>query len=125
MAKKKPAARRGSEKPASETNAKKAAKEMSTEDQVEKANVEEDDTKGRPPGSENRQYDQVDAAVTRCRKCGGTDRTPYEQTRELEQAGTRDDGPYTHIVWRRTQCKACGQWRVDRFFENRSNAELA
>lgn len=85
-----------------------------------------DDSKGRPAGSENRQYDYVDASVTRCRKCGSTERTRYEQTRELSQDGTTPDGlPFTHVVWRRTCCKACGQWRIDRFYENRKGGDHA
>ena len=81
-----------------------------------------DEPRGRPPGSENRQYDHVDASGTRCGKCGSTERTRYEQTREIAQIGTTLSGlPFTHVVWRRTCCKACGQWRIDRFFENRTS----
>ncbi len=79
-----------------------------------------DESKGRPAGSENRQYDHVDASGTRCQKCGSTERTRYEQTREIAQSGTTSAGlPFTHVIWRRTCCKTCGQWRIDRFFENR------
>jgi hypothetical protein len=84
------------------------------------------ETKGRPAGSENRRYDHVDASGTRCRKCGSTERTRYEQTREIAQDGTTPDGlPFTHIVWRRTCCKACGQWRIDRFYESRKGGDHA
>ena len=84
--------------------------------------VQAEKPKGRPAGSENRQYDHVDASGTRCGKCGSTERTRYEQTREIAQIGTTLSGlPFTHVVWRRTRCKACGQWRIDRFFENRTS----
>ncbi len=90
--------------------------------QASKPKADEDggEPKGRPGGSENRQYDHVDASGTRWRKCGSTERTHYEQTREIAQAGTTSKGlQFTHVTWRRTCCKACGQWRIDRFFENR------
>jgi hypothetical protein len=99
----------------SEMAKKKAARQTSKP----KAD-EPDETKGRPAGSENRQYDHADASPARCRKCGSTERTRYEQTRQIVQDGTTSAGlPFTHVVWRRTCCKACGQWRIDQFFENR------
>lgn len=57
---------------------------------------------------------------TRCPSCGSTEREPYNNTREHDFAGLDDHGrPYTHVVWRRTRCRACGQSRDDRFRENR------
>lgn len=75
---------------------------------------------GRPAGSPNKQVDQVEAAKSRCVKCGSTQRDGYYHRQELEQSGTDAQGkPYTHVVWRRTKCLACGQHRVDRTYENR------
>lgn len=83
---------------------------------------------GRPPGSENREYDYVPAEPTRCRVpgCGSTERAPYHHPTEHEIAGVDNEGkPYTHVVWRRTHCLACGQHRVDKWFENRVGARPA
>ena len=65
---------------------------------------------------------EVAGMVTRCPRCGSTARSKYVAVRSLAMNGTAPDGqPYTHIVWRRTQCQneACGQHRTDRFLENR------
>lgn len=43
-----------------------------------------------------------------CRGCGAQDRTDYVETRSEEIDGRR-------ITWKRTQCKACGQHRINRF----------
>jgi hypothetical protein len=67
---------------------------------------------------------QVQAALTRCPACGSTDRESYSGTLTQEFGGVTPDGkPYTHIVRRRTICRACGQCRVDRFFENRASSD--
>ena len=64
---------------------------------------------------------QVQAALTRCPACGSTDRESYSGTLAQEYGGITPDGkPHTHIVRRRTACRACGQCRVDRFYENRA-----
>jgi len=64
---------------------------------------------------------QVQAAKTRCPACGSTDRESYSGTVVQEFGGITPDGkPHTHIVRRRTVCRACGQCRVDRFYENRA-----
>lgn len=65
--------------------------------------------------------------TSRCEKCGSTERTPYRSTKERQIHG-RDHVtglPYTHVVWRRTQCLNCKQMRVDRTFENRVTEEEA
>ena len=75
---------------------------------------------GRPKGSENRDYDYVVAQPTRCRQCNSTERTDYENTTTTAASGIDAAGqPYTHVVHRRTKCTACGQWRIDKSFENR------
>ncbi len=63
--------------------------------------------------------------LTACPACGSTDRTEYKDTREpLEHAGVTPSGkPYTHVRWKRTCCKGCGQFRIDKVFENRVAAE--
>lgn len=76
---------------------------------------------GRPRGAKTRQRDTVNGAMTRCRACGSTERTPYHHRRVIEFGGETADGPYTHIIIRSTECKTCGQARVDRTFENRRN----
>ena len=63
------------------------------------------------------------ADVSRCPKCGSTEREPYHHPRELAQGGEdRDGNAYTHVVWRNTACRSCGQARVDRTYENRLEA---
>lgn len=60
---------------------------------------------------------------SRCTRCGSTARTGYSGTTEVARAipGETPEGkPYTHIVWRRTCCRDCGQVRCDKSFENRS-----
>lgn len=78
-------------------------------------------TKGRPKGSKNHDVDQVDGELTRCARCGSTNRSKYFSKTERQIAGTDVHGkPYTHIVWRRTRCLDCGQHRVDVHRENRA-----
>ena len=77
-------------------------------------------SKGRPQGSANKKPDYVTVAPSRCKKCGSTNRTPYTTRQEHEIAGLDAAGnEYTHIVWRRTSCANCGQFRIDRTTENR------
>lgn len=64
----------------------------------------------------------VVTSVTRCAKCGSTDRLPYFGTITKPISGLDPDGnPFTHVIWRRTRCKSCGQTRIDRHRENRSS----
>lgn len=82
-------------------------------------------TGGRPPGSKTRDYPQAEAQLTRCPRCGSTERQPYREG-PIEHAhhGLTPTGePYTHIVWRHTACKSCGQHRKDKSYENRLPAE--
>lgn len=63
----------------------------------------------------------ITVAASRCRACGSTDRDQYFATRVLAIDGMTSDGElYTHVVWRRTRCQGCGQYRIDKSFENRT-----
>lgn len=75
---------------------------------------------GRPAGRRNHVVAHATAQVTRCPKCGSTERLPYWLKREKAIAGVDAAGqPFTHVVWRRTRCADCGQVRDDRHVENR------
>lgn len=79
--------------------------------------------RGRPTGSRNKPRDTARVTPSRCRECGSTDRTPYTYTRRKPWAGVDREGqPCTHVVWRHTTCAACGQARVDRSLEYRTDA---
>lgn len=78
-----------------------------------------------PPPAPNRP--EVDVAPSRCARpsCGSTERERYSTTQVQAFAGRDEQGrPFTHIVRRWTRCKACGQARVDRSFENRIETDL-
>jgi hypothetical protein len=49
----------------------------------------------------------------KCIRCGSTSRMPYHRIRKMEH---NHDG-YTHVVWRYTSCRKCGQSRVERTME--------
>ena len=71
---------------------------------------------------------EVEVEPSRCTRpgCGSTERERYYSTQIQPFAGEDAMGrPFTHIVRRWTRCKACGQPRVDRSFENRIETELA
>jgi ferredoxin len=71
--------------------------------------------RGRPPGSKTETKPVAAAVLSRCAKCGSTERAAYTNPTELEYAGTTADGqPYTHVVYRSTKCLSCGQCRRDR-----------
>lgn len=74
---------------------------------------------GRRPGSENRQYDVVNAESTACKKCGSTERTAY--TGEPERLVQRHSDATVTITWKKCQCLACGQWRKDRYESRAAN----
>jgi hypothetical protein len=61
------------------------------------------------------------APPTRCPACKSTKRSEYRSTSTQEYAGLDDKGrPYTHIVRRWCNCMDCGQSRIDRVYENRT-----
>lgn len=69
--------------------------------------------------AKNRRADVVRVLPSACKVCGSTEREPYFNVRERAIAGERDGQPHTHVVWRRTRCKACTQTRDDIAYENR------
>lgn len=71
----------------------------------------------RPKGSRNLERDYVDVDLSRCAKCGGTEREPYTNTATQVYPGMRDGKPYNRIVRNHTRCKTCGQARVDRVYK--------
>lgn len=92
--------------------------------------------RGRPVGSKTKPRDVVRAEVTRCRKCGSDKRTAYANRNVVEFASVRclrcpRTGragaacacggtyaiPFSRIVLRRTACLACGQARLDKYWE--------
>lgn len=72
---------------------------------------------GRPSGAANRRVKQAEGQLTRC-TCGSTQRTPYFNRREHAIAGLHPTTgePFTSIVWRRTSCQDCGQFRDDKHY---------
>ncbi|MBX3437822.1 MAG: hypothetical protein KF861_10050 [Planctomycetaceae bacterium] len=74
---------------------------------------------GRPRGAATQSPPTAEALLTRCIKCGSTERTAYRRTTETAHHGTKHGEPYTHIIRRWTSCAACGQHRVDMSHENR------
>lgn len=66
-------------------------------------------------------YVVVDVRPPRCPKCKSTERgEAYHDVTTREQMGRTPDGEqYTHIKIRRTRCK-CGQYRIERTYENRT-----
>lgn len=81
---------------------------------------------GRPKGSKSRQAVQTAAYPPRCPKCGSTEREPFSGVIRESEIHTDPMGqPCTHIVWRRTQCRACGQLVIVRAYENRAATEAA
>lgn len=74
--------------------------------------------RGRPPGSKNKQRDEVTVHISSCKTCGSTEREKYTNPQVMEQEGFLPNGQqYNQITWRNTRCLRCGQARVDRFFE--------
>jgi len=60
----------------------------------------------------------VTTYATRCQKCQSTERERYKKSVTTKVGGIHDGKPYTHFKRCWTRCKACGQARVDRIFEN-------
>lgn len=64
---------------------------------------------------------QVSKQLTRCPACGSTKRHRYDKTHTEPIDHTDAQGNVcTHVTWQWTNCKACGQRRVDVSHENRS-----
>lgn len=74
--------------------------------------------RGRPPGSKNRKFDNVNVAESRCKACNSIERTAYEANPETIHfskvyKSPLDDQPYNAVVRRKCQCTKCGRWRRD------------
>lgn len=75
---------------------------------------------GRKTGARNKKNPPVvEKGESICPKCKSTERTPYVAPIERAIRGSRDGTPHTHIIWRRTSCADCGQFRFDKSYENR------
>ena len=75
---------------------------------------------GRPKGKTNNEHVAAVGRLTRCPRCGSTDRERYTKSTEQAFSGvTEDEERYTHIVRKWTKCSKCLQHRVDRLYENR------
>lgn len=76
--------------------------------------------RGRPIGAKTQQRDVVLVLPAACVRCHSTEREPYDKVRERAITGRTTDGHiYTHVVWRKTRCRACGQARIERHYEFR------
>lgn len=76
---------------------------------------------GRPRGAKTVDRDLVAVIPAACPRCHSTEREPYDKVREREISGRTVDGhPYTHVVWRKTRCRGCGQARTERHYECRA-----
>lgn len=79
---------------------------------------------GRPKGAKTVKKPESTGVLTRCKRCGSTDRDRYTNPRTIQQSGIGPDGkPYNQITWRNTCCKSCGQVRVDKFYEQIAQKE--
>jgi hypothetical protein len=60
----------------------------------------------------------TDQPASICPACGSTARTDYHHTNTHHYSGVTADGrPYNRIVYRYTNCRHCGQARIDRTYE--------
>lgn len=91
----------------------------------------------RKPRGKNRQYQHNTVELSRCGKCGSTNRTKYyrpvvnqiagvrcSHCNQLGAAGERCaacggtfNRPFEKIVRRRTKCADCDQFRIDTSYE--------
>lgn len=61
----------------------------------------------------------IQISGSRCPKCHSTERTEYYGTIRRPLVGIDSLGrAYTHVIWRRTKCLSCGQFRIDKTYEN-------
>jgi len=74
--------------------------------------------RGRPAGSKNRDVKSVEVLESCCPKCGSQKRAAYFNRREQELVGTTRDGRlFKKVIWRRTKCLSCDQFRDDKTYE--------
>ena len=72
---------------------------------------------GRPRGAKTKKAESVDTITSTCPKCGSSKRSKYTQHRRLDSSGRLPSGlVFCAVIWRRTKCLNCGQWRDDREF---------
>lgn len=65
----------------------------------------------------------VEISGSRCPQCNSTERTPYYATVRRPISGVDALGRrYTAIIWRRTKCVSCGQFRCDKTYECDGNS---
>ncbi|ODA28063.1 hypothetical protein [Planctopirus hydrillae] len=83
---------------------------------------DKDNQKGRPKGAAN-VTQKTTTMLSRCPKCGSTERSVLSTTSQ-QFAGIAPDGePYNFIIRRRVRCSGCGQVRIDREFSQRRAPE--
>jgi hypothetical protein len=68
---------------------------------------------GRPPGVGNLEYDTVDATLTKCQKCGSTERQKYRKDPVIHRQPFSDKTVIT--TWRKTRCLKCNRARRDKY----------
>jgi len=85
------------------------------------ATMPDESKPGRPPGSPNKEYPEVDADAPRCRAfdCQSTELEVLKRLPDQWYGGERNGEPYTVIVRRRVRCKVCGSVMIVATYENR------
>jgi hypothetical protein len=84
---------------------------------------------GRPPGRKTASRPVAEVRLSRCPRCGSTDRIVYGQeghTLRIDGQGVDADGlPYSAVLLSPTRCRGCNQARFDRryLFEPDAEAE--
>ena len=70
------------------------------------------------PTKKQKPQDVSEVTLSRCKKCDSTEREAYFGTPIVHDiAGIHNGREYNRKVMKRTRCKACGQQRLDAFFE--------
>ena len=75
---------------------------------------------GRPQGAKTRKLPSVDVHPSRCPGCGSTSRGKYSQALRMvlhAPQQTQNGFKFDEMVYRVTQCRKCGKFRKDVFFE--------
>lgn len=71
------------------------------------------DSRGRPAGSVNRDYEFTRVIPKRCAKCHCTEFVDRNVTLERNLSGIAPDKiRYNRIRWFKGRCKSCGQWNA-------------
>lgn len=66
--------------------------------------------RGRPPGSQTKDYAVVESVLPRCKKCDSTNLGPGSNPTVFRYNGMENGKPYTHVYWTPRKCLDCGQW---------------